>query len=341
MIRRIGSVVVGWSIMSGIGFGQGAVSTPEEFSKLVAADEVSGVPSYSFEDASKSWPRISRQPVIVTGVFDSAQPPSLPQIKRMLGESYQRVRAYTKGAVDKNSVEVGVDDIFDPLIDGRPSAYNVVDHPADFLGKAGFHRPRFFGDNWLHGNPALKQLSGCGAKFYTGDQDSQFLRMHAGHWLNLSLTATGANNYTNLHDDSDGLGAWMYLLHGEKYWEAISPDSAQHLWVKEEYRFVTGINLKKSPAKVDRKYTATAQAGDLIFLPPGWVHHVYTSKPSIGVGGSLVTGFHLEESVANVLRDRERGVNCLDLLAILKAVPPARHTQFSAHLETAIRQLEE
>ncbi len=164
------------------------------------------------------------------------------------------------------------------------SSYYVFDHEVSESPFAGqLAPPSFLGQNWL------------------------------GEDHNLSLTLSGKGSFTPFHEDGSGEQAWMYLVTGEKHWVIYPPQCRPLVWDSLYKDFF-------NPRKSDRsrfpylscadaeRLTAVARAGDLIFLPPGWIHQVLTTEDSFGIGGNIVNEFQALASVATGLNEKSHAL---------------------------------
>jgi len=158
-----------------------------------------------------------------------------------------------------------------------------VNPPADV-----FPIPTMFADNFFSGVPTPDLL--------------------------ISMVLTTQRSYTKTHIDTAGSGAWMYLMAGEKRWTLYEPKfrsalysprtriywdpDAPHAQTKEELPFSEDVPCS----------TVFQQAGDLIWVPPGWAHRVLTTKRAIGYGSFYVAPSIVLMSVESFLSGASYGL---------------------------------
>ena len=74
----------------------------------------------------------------------------------------------------------------------------------------------------------------------------------------------------------------MYLWEGRKKWNFISQK-----WITSLVEPSTGKALDISPQDVE-VLAVTAETGDFVYFPPGWLHRVWTYEKSMGLGGYMM-----------------------------------------------------
>ncbi len=187
--------------------------------------------------------------------------------------------------------------------------HNVVDHPVSATPLAGHLRtPRFLKTNWLQ-EPGTEESA-------------------------LSLTVSATGTLTALHVDACGIQGWMQLLEGRKRWKLVAPAFAR------ERMDPATAEVSLAPADAwdgVERWEADLAAGELIFLPPGWAHLVWTTEASLGIGASMINAFCIDESMRSWLAERALGFSEeLDLVKLvtdhdaLRPVP-AGHSAREGH----------
>ena len=131
----------------------------------------------------------------------------------------------------------------------------------------------------------------------------------------LKITLSGKGSFTVFHEDGSGEQAWMYLVYGQKKWTIFPPSLRAALFDAQFKRFYDPRMSEAEKARYpfyqyikDQAWEVTANGGDLILLPPGWVHQVDTSEESFGVGGNLVNGHQIDESVQTAMVERSHAL---------------------------------
>jgi hypothetical protein len=141
-------------------------------------------------------------------------------------------------------------------------------------------------------------------RFRNSMSESEFAKLPR-RPLHASLTPQFSNMgaYSPLHSDPGAYGnVWMYLASGTKHWELMHH---RHYSVSDPVQQALGeMNLDyperffnlSAPDEIDVEdnnkyyfdiYCGTINAGDLIILPIGWIHRVWTgdTENTIGVAG--------------------------------------------------------
>ncbi|MCO5608889.1 hypothetical protein L7F22_063107 [Adiantum nelumboides] len=104
----------------------------------------------------------------------------------------------------------------------------------------------------------------------------------------------------------------MALVEGKKAWFFWDPNDEATMHSSKEC-------MKKSNCPLPQPHIRfVAEAGSLVFIPPGWAHAVHTSQRSVGLCGSLLT----MESLHNILHgwDLSLSIYWEDKLPLFKDV---------------------
>ena len=248
--------------------------------------------------------RHAATPVIVRGVYPPSHPLArldLDQAAALLGD----VPVQVYDGETQDSLEVQASALFADMKAGVVR-YNVVDHTL--VGTAFgaiFEAPDFFGQNWFLGPPAhLDRMA-------------------------RSLVLTAAGTFTPLHLDAYGMQGWMYLVTGRKLWELYPPSEALSLWdpLAKTFYDPTKHRPEAFPALAHAaRWVGAAAAGDLMYVPAGWVHQVETTEASLGVGGSVLNDHQIVEHVRCWLWERTMDLQGpLDLEKLLLELPRDRY----------------
>ncbi len=99
-----------------------------------------------------------------------------------------------------------------------------------------------------------------------------------------------AGSYTDFHTDFGGSSVWYHLHTGAKTFYLIPPTpsnlSVYERWVCDPHQHETFF-----PTLLPREQVSqvTLQEGQTLFIPSGWIHSVYTPRPSLVFGGNFLT----------------------------------------------------
>jgi hypothetical protein len=117
------------------------------------------------------------------------------------------------------------------------------------------------------------------------------------------LVMTPAGAYTAYHADAYGIAGWLYLCEGEKEWEFFRAGDTPALYdpVSNDY-----YDDQIRPAPPERRgaldalprFRFTQKAGELVAIPSGAMHRVWTHAPSRGWGGSWLPPSQLAPGLA-------------------------------------------
>ena len=282
------------------------------------ADEVRRVQVSDFGgDMERFYRDFAQTPVIVTGVYENDEFLSSLTLSKVESDfGNQIIHGYQRknDAGGRIREEIPADVFFRDLKQGA-SKYYVFDHAVSespFAGKVRI--PLFLDSNWL-------------------DESYGF-----------NLTLSGKGSFTPMHEDGSGEQAWMYLVVGEKHWTIYSPKCRPLVW---DSLFKNFYNPRRSDPQSypflscaeAEKLTAVAKGGDLIFLPPGWLHQVETTEDSFGLGGNIVNEFQAYESVRTGLNEKSHAIrHDFDLLGLLKQNESLSRTNYGrVQIERAIQ----
>jgi len=116
-----------------------------------------------------------------------------------------------------------------------------------------------------------------------------------------SLFVAPAGSATTLHVDTYHMRFWMALLKGRKRWVTFPPEHVHDLMPADSQafpsRFKANLLSLNSTAQHrvryawDQRWEGVLNAGDILFLPEGWVHQVHNLDLTIAVAGNFVDRF--------------------------------------------------
>ena len=271
-------------------------------------------------DQERFYREFAGTPVIVTGAFanhPTFQSLTLDQVE----EHFQSrtISGYNRKNDSRGRIREQIPgEVFFADLKAGASQYYVFDHAvSDSYLSGQVSVPSFLAQNWL---------------------DDEY---------SLNLTLSGAGSFTPLHEDGSGEQAWMYLVQGEKHWTIYPPSCRPLIW---DSLFKDFYNPRKSdPSRYpfiqcgeQAKITAVATDGDLIFIPPGWVHQVHTTRNSLGLGGNIVNEFQALASLETGLNEKAHALrHDFDLISLLREKKNQSCTEYGkSQLSQALRLVE-
>jgi hypothetical protein len=109
--------------------------------------------------------------------------------------------------------------------------------------------------------------------------------------------------FTYAHHDADGYMTWTQVLSGYKFWTIIIPDNLEKYQSRRDLHTAVSNLFRGFSASQDflrtqcKRVVIYAQPGDIIIMPPGTFHEVYTPIPSVTIGGHMYSysTLHLTE----------------------------------------------
>ncbi len=152
-----------------------------------------------------------------------------------------------------------------------------------------------------------------------------------------AIFVSGAGARTTLHVDPWGSEAILCQLYGRKTWLLYHPDLAPSLTNGKQLVDPDRPDLVKFPnfRSVRPTYEFTIAAGDTVFVPHGWFHHVKTDTDSISLTWNFVhemTRDALMTWLASELTETD-----LDIVRFLLKELVGAHAS-AAEISTAISQ---
>jgi hypothetical protein len=109
--------------------------------------------------------------------------------------------------------------------------------------------------------------------------------------------------FTYAHHDADGYMTWTQILSGYKFWTIILPNNLETYQSRKDLNAAASNLFGGFLANQDylrtqcKRVVIYAQPGDIIIMPPGTFHEVYTPVPTVTVGGHMYSynTLHLTE----------------------------------------------
>ncbi|GAQ88017.1 hypothetical protein KFL_003940080 [Klebsormidium nitens] len=175
------------------------------------------------------------------------------------------------------SIELSIDDVVDLWLEDRLPC-NIVDSYV----KGVFSVPDFLAEtNLLSKHPDTEERT-------------------------VSLYLSSSNAYTPFHVDAYGFAGWAFLFRGSKRWEFVHPQhyTEFHDAALGGPRDTPGNEL---PAEVEL-WRTTAGERDVVYIPPGWLHRVWTDQPSFGFGGACAMPWEVEQVLQHWRQEKELGI---------------------------------
>ena len=124
-------------------------------------------------------------------------------------------------------------------------------------------------------------------------------------WLLLGPARSG----TALHTDPKNTSAWNTVCYGRKHWAILSPDVAAELalrdsspegmewslpeWFSEEWPFLASDAV----AAGGEAFEIVQEAGETVYIPPGWWHAVLNVESSTAVTENFVRAETLQAAI--------------------------------------------
>lgn len=102
----------------------------------------------------------------------------------------------------------------------------------------------------------------------------------------------------------------MYLIAGRKRWTLYSPRYLGAIFDIQNREFYDSRKPDDERFILEplvERYQGEIGRGELLFSPAGWPHEVSISELSIGIGGSILNHYQIEESTRSWLWMRSLG----------------------------------
>ncbi len=264
-------------------------------------------------DMERFYREIAFEPVIVSGVYQESSylnSLTLESVEQAFQDRTLFGYRRSNDAGGRIREEIPSDSFFRDFKQGAGEFY-VFDHSvADTPFRGQVAVPGFLNENWLD---LLDPSYG------------------------FNITLSGAGSFTPFHEDGSGEQAWMYLVHGVKEWLIYPPKCRPLLWdnlFKDFYNpRKTNLNRFEFVAHCEQyKITATARSGDLIFLPPGWLHQVLTTEPSFGFGGNIFNEYQAFDSMETALNEKSHALrHDFDVVELVQANAENVRTEYGKY----------
>lgn len=133
-------------------------------------------------------------------------------------------------------------------------------------------------------NPIVQSFQGIPQ--FNDDRYLEFLKASNinKNYSKFCILYTDKGFFTASHVDPFCTLGWMGLVSGRKTWFFWDPND--HAILAKWKDCMTGKSTSSLPQPTIR---FVAEAGSLVFIPPGWPHAVHTSERALGVCGSMLT----------------------------------------------------
>ncbi|CAM9537205.1 unnamed protein product, partial [Hapterophycus canaliculatus] len=99
-------------------------------------------------------------------------------------------------------------------------------------------------------------------------------------------------SYTDFHVDFGGTSVWYHILKGKKEFLLVRPTEANlHLyegWIRSPTQSQVFFG-----DLADTCYRVVLNAGETLMIPSGWIHAVFTPKPSLVFGGNFLHSLNI------------------------------------------------
>ncbi|KNE62073.1 hypothetical protein AMAG_07327 [Allomyces macrogynus ATCC 38327] len=94
-----------------------------------------------------------------------------------------------------------------------------------------------------------------------------------------------ANSYTDFHIDFGGSSVFYHVIKGSKIFYFIEP-------TEKHFELYRQCHINETPTDLfelaDVVYAAVVEAGQVFFIPSGWIHAVFTPEDSVVIGGNFL-----------------------------------------------------
>lgn len=141
-------------------------------------------------------------------------------------------------------------------------------------------------------------------------QDHRFLQMIIG----------SRGSYTAPHYDWFGMDAYLQLIEGEKIWWAAPPSS------EPAFRRLfddTNVNVTRQSKEASDQLQAMGgfaihqRAGDMVFMPGGWIHCVKNLSYTVSFGGSYLRAWNLPLTIRYLTSTEKQNAHLINLSDVL------------------------
>ncbi|KAJ3371853.1 Lysine-specific demethylase 7A [Allomyces arbusculus] len=94
-----------------------------------------------------------------------------------------------------------------------------------------------------------------------------------------------ASSFTDFHIDFGGSSVFYHVINGSKIFYFIEP-------TEKHFELYRQCHINENPTELfelaDVVYAAVVEAGQVFFIPSGWIHAVYTPEDSVVIGGNFL-----------------------------------------------------
>lgn len=107
------------------------------------------------------------------------------------------------------------------------------------------------------------------------------------HGMSHYILISQATSFTDFHIDLSGSTAWIYVKQGEKIFYLVEP-TPRNLDLFETWAKCRHQGRVFFPSLTGGYLECRVGGGELVVIPGGWIHAVYTPVDSFSVGGNLL-----------------------------------------------------
>ena len=120
--------------------------------------------------------------------------------------------------------------------------------------------------------------------------------------------------FTYAHHDADGFMTWVQPLSGYKFWTLLVPNGYATDHTREDVNTSASQFFHKNFSAKTGNYGSNferiiiyAGPGDIVIMPPGMFHEVYTPVPSVAIGGHMYSynAMHLTELCRSIQKESD------------------------------------
>ncbi|CDW53554.1 PHD and Cupin 8 domain containing protein [Trichuris trichiura] len=102
-----------------------------------------------------------------------------------------------------------------------------------------------------------------------------------------------AGSYTDFHIDFSGTSVWYAPVRGSKVFYLIKP-TEENLRLFEEWMSNSDHSEQFFGDMVSHCSSVTVSAGNVVLIPTGWIHAVYTPADSLVYGGNFLHSYNID-----------------------------------------------
>lgn len=146
--------------------------------------------------------------------------------------------------------------------------------------------------NWLYENDSTELSDDYDLPFYLGPDLIEFLPesfQYPRKWLFVGHKFCD----TPAHVDTLHTSAWLTMIYNRKRVRMVSPSYSRHFFRLENLRCQSSLDYCSSEGipVID----VEIERGDLLIIPGGWLHHVFSREPNIMLTGNFLSASDSEQ----------------------------------------------